>query len=440
MTPKIGVILFPGTNCELEALRALERSDMQPQLIRWNDTETNYGIFDGFFIPGGFSYEDRGRSGIIASKNPLLKKIKEEEAKGKPVLGVCNGAQILLEAKLIPGLDPEHVEMSLAWNKRTDKEGNILGTGFYNDWIYIRTNITPGRCAFNNFAQNHILRIPVAHAEGRFTSLDRELVDLLEKNEQTAFQYCDKNGEIINEFPTNPNGAVLNLAGVCNPEGNVMSLMPHPERTEKGQAVFDSMRDYIGKTFSITKKDNIVLSRKSKVKDEIKSYEHPNIEIFVDTVITDNEERTIEKAIHDMGFNDLRLKKLDYFGVYADKSANLEEITQALINSGEIVNLAKEVPHIVINSSENYTFDKKYGLEKTDKAQQNKGIRFLAFEKENTIGESIMQTIKQHFSIEGINKITYGKQWNLQINPDKAEEIVKTQIFHNPHAMDIFKA
>lgn len=440
MTPKIGVILFPGTNCELEALRALKRSDMQPQLIRWNDTETDYSQFDGFFIPGGFSYEDRGRSGIIASKNPLLKKIREEAGKGKPVLGVCNGAQILLEAKLIPGLDPEHVEMALAWNKRTDKDENILGTGFYNDWIYIRTNVTSGRCAFNNFSQDHLLRIPVAHAEGRFTSLDKELVDLLEKNEQTAFQYCDKNGEIINEFPTNPNGAVLNLAGVCNAEGNVMSLMPHPERTEKGQAIFDSMRAYIGKSFSIIKKEEVVLKRESTVKDEVKSYLHPNIEIFVDTVITDNEERTIEKAIHDMGFDDLRLKKRGYFGIYTDGSADLNKVAKALIESGEVVNLAKEIPYIVINSTDNYTFDKESGLEKTEESYGNEGINFLTFEKENTVGESIAQTLKHHFSIGGINKITYGKQWNLQISSEKADAIVKTQIFHNPHAMDIFKA
>ena len=138
MTPKIAVILFPGTNCELEALRALKRSNMEPVLVRWNDTSVDYSKFDGFFIPGGFSYEDRGRSGIIASKNPLLDKIKEESDKGKPVLGVCNGAQIVLESKLIPGLDKNHVEMALAWNKRIDKDGKILGTGFYNDWIYIK--------------------------------------------------------------------------------------------------------------------------------------------------------------------------------------------------------------------------------------------------------------------------------------------------------------
>jgi phosphoribosylformylglycinamidine synthase len=341
MTPKIAVILFPGTNCELEALRALKRSDMTPELIRWNDTDADYSSFDGFFIPGGFSYEDRGRSGIIASKNPLLNKIKEEANKGKPILGVCNGAQIVLESKLIPGLDPEHVEMALAWNKRTDKDGNILGTGFYNDWIYIKNDATPGRCAFNKYDSGHLLRIPVAHAEGRYTTIEKDRINIWKNNEQLVFKYCDKNGEIINEFPTNPNGAIENLAGICNPEGNVMSLMPHPERTEKGQAIFDSMRDYIGKSFSITKKDDVVNEKSSTIKDEVKEYKNPDIEIYVDSVITDNEERTIEYAIHKMGFKDLKLKKQLYYGIRTEGTPDLKETADALIKTGELVNLAK---------------------------------------------------------------------------------------------------
>jgi phosphoribosylformylglycinamidine synthase len=96
---KIGVILFPGTNCELEAIRALKRSGFEVVLIRWNDKKIDYSSFDGFFMPGGFAYEDRGRSGIIASKDPLVQKVKTEAEKGKLVIGVCNGAQVVLEAK-----------------------------------------------------------------------------------------------------------------------------------------------------------------------------------------------------------------------------------------------------------------------------------------------------------------------------------------------------
>lgn len=437
MPPKIAVILFPGTNCELEALRALKRSDMQPDLIRWNEHDIDYAQFDGFFIPGGFSYEDRGRSGIIASKNPLLEKIKREADKGKPVLGVCNGAQIVLEAKLIPGLDKNHVEMGLAWNKRVDKNGKILGTGFYNDWIYLKNIVPAGRTAFNKYDQEHIMRVPVAHAEGRYTTMDSGIIEALEHNEQIVFKYCDKDGTIRNEFPVNPNGALANIAGISNPEGNVLSLMPHPERTEKGQAIFDSMRDYIGKSFSLAVKDSLIKHRETTVQDTIKDYTPPTAECFVDTVITDNEERTIEYAIHEMGFKDLALKKRKYFGITLESSVDSKETMQKLIESGELVNLAKEIPTIVIEGT-TYRYEKEHGLIEDDQSIRQ-GNDYLTFNKDDSDGKSILQTIKNHFSIPGVETIAAGKQWSLDIDPNKAEEIIKTQIFHNPHAMDIYK-
>lgn len=435
MTPKIAVILFPGTNCELEAIRALKRSKMDTQLIRWNE-EIDYTKFDGFFLPGGFSYEDRGRSGIIASKNALLQKIKEEAAKGKPVIGICNGAQILLEAKLIPNLDPSHVEMALAENKRQDANGNILGTGFYNDWVYIKTPATKGRSAFNNFGSEHIMKIPIAHAEGRFTTMDKELLDTLEKNEQTLFKYCDENGEIVNKFPINPNGALLNLAGVCNPDGNVLSLMPHPERTENGQAIFDSMHDYIAKTYNLIQPEGLIKERESHIENDIQSPSPYEIKIYVDTIITDNEERTVEQAIHNMGFTNAKLEKQGYFGIKVQAGNDLMQVAKDLIASGELINLAKEVPTIIIDGKA-YSYDA--GNELTEIDTQNEGSSYITIDKENTLGKDTFQKITGHFQINGIEKIVYGKKWSLNSNEEESLKVVKTQIFHNPNAMDIFK-
>jgi len=439
MAHKIAVILFPGTNCELEALRALKRSDLEPTLIRWNDNEIDYTSFDGFFLPGGFSYEDRGRSGIIASKNPLLKMIKMESEKGKPVIGVCNGAQIVLESKLIPGLDENNVEMALAWNKRVDKEGKILGTGFYNDWIYIKSTAKKGRSVFNYFEDDQIMRIPVAHGEGRYTTLDKELLEVLKNNDQLVFSYCTKDGKVINEFPVNPNGAELNIAGLCNPQGNVLALMPHPERTIKGQAVFDSMKAYLDKKFTISL-PKLTVKRVSKTVDKIKKYEHPDIEIFVDMVITDNEERTIEHAIHEMGFKNVKLKKQLFFGIETENQIDSEAIAQSLIASGEVVNLAKEIPDININKKGHFAYDKTEGLKKSPATSVSNNPAYLTFDKENTLGDNLTQTLNNHFNIKGIKSIKVGKKWAMDATLKTAEEVVKTQIFHNPHAMDIYKA
>lgn len=436
--PKIAVILFPGTNCELEAQRAIKRSGMDPQLIRWNDESIDYASFDGFFIPGGFSYEDRGRSGIIASKNALLDKVRTEAAKGKPVLGVCNGAQIVIEAGLIPGLDKEHVEMALAWNKRVDKDGNILGTGFYNDWIYIKNAVSKGRSAFNYYEQDQLLRIPVAHGEGRFTSIDPEMKDLLLSNEQTVFRYCDENGEMKEDFPTNPNGALLNLAGVCNPEGNVMSLMPHPERTEVGDPIFESMNAYIGKSFEIAKPEGLVMDKPAFAVGEVGSYDKPDIEVFVDTVITDNEERTLEAAIHNLGFGSAKLKKLLYYGIKTSGDVDKVATADELLKSGEIVNMAKESPLVKIEDKY-YSFDPATGLSEVDEKEVG-GESYLTFNKEDTVGESRLQTIKHHFEIKGVERIHAGKRWSLTSDADEASKIVGTHIFHNPHSMDIYKA
>ena len=214
---KVAIILFPGTNCHDESFRAIKKAGMQPEIFRWNDDFAKFKAFDGYFIAGGFSYEDRVRSGAIAARDPLMSVIKEEAAGGKPVIGICNGAQILVEAGLIPGLEANHLGASLAWNNH----------GYLNIWTRIKNESQPGSCAFNNFAQGYHFALPIAHGEGRFV-VPQEILDQLIQNNQTVFRYCD-DGEVKDEFPINPNGSVYNLAGVCNPVGNVLALMPHPK-------------------------------------------------------------------------------------------------------------------------------------------------------------------------------------------------------------------
>lgn len=443
MTPKIGVILFPGTNCELEALRACKRSHMKPELFRWNDDSKKLKAFDGFIIPGGFSYEDRGRSGVIASKDPIMDLIKKEADKGKPVIGICNGAQILVEKGMIPGLEVEKLEMSLAWNRRV-KNGKILGTGFFNDWIYIRHDVKPSRSAFNRFSQKLIMRIPIANGEGRFTTTTKHLLENLIANGQTVFRYCDENGKIIPAFPVNPNGTIYNLAGVCNPYGNVMSLMPHPERTINGQAIFDSMAEYItAGPHSIPKTLKSPRNLKSVAEKIEAMSKKPSVAIKVKLIITDNEEKTIEKAIQKMGFKDAALKRQLYYGFYAPKQTNLKQLAEKIITSGEVLNLNKEIPEVTIGKK-HYRYEKLNGLVEQENTNSNHAqtttYSFIVFDNDNFSGKNLMEKLKHYLKKGEITKTIKGVYLTLAVkNEERAQQIVDTHIFHNPHSMKIFK-
>ena len=175
------------------------------------------------------------------------------------------------------------------------------------------------------------------------------------------------------------------------------------------------------------------------MKDTVKEYDKPDIEIFVDTIITDNEERTIEYAIHTMGFNDLKLKKKLYYGIKTNENSDLKETADALLKSGEVVNMAKEVPLVKI-ADKYYTFDVANGLTEVEEKETNVDNNYLTFDKDDMVGEGIFQTIKHHFSINGVEKISRGKMWSLDSNVEISEDVVASQIFHNPHSMDIYKA
>src|SRR3989338_4738638 len=154
--PNIAVMYFPGNNCEEETLRAVKAAGMDGKILRWN-TKENLSNYDGFIIPGGWAYEDRIRAGVIAAKDPVMNIIKEEAMKGKPVLGICNGAQVLVETAMIPGLKNK-VEMALAPNK------NPFVSGYYNAWVYIKSVENKARTSYTNFYdKNEILQIPIAH-------------------------------------------------------------------------------------------------------------------------------------------------------------------------------------------------------------------------------------------------------------------------------------
>jgi len=258
--PKVAVIMFPGNNCEEESRRACTAAGMDADILRWNTNE-DLSRYDGFVLPGGWSYEDRIRAGVVASKDRVMESVKKEASKGKPVIGICNGAQILVETGMVPGNRGE-LQMALASNV------NPFVKGFYCTWVRMKVTAPPGKCAFTRLMkEGDVMMVPMAHGEGRFTTKEDGLIERLSENGQVTFRYCDENGNVAEKFPENPNGSAEAIAGICNPEGSVLAVMPHPERCAwkrqvpgfeargfsemeaegPGAAMFRSMADYVRK-------------------------------------------------------------------------------------------------------------------------------------------------------------------------------------------------
>jgi phosphoribosylformylglycinamidine synthase len=227
---KVAVIQFPGSNCDLDAVKALTSLKVPTDLV-WHVDFRGEG-YDGAIIPGGFTYGDYLRAGAIAAHSRAIEEVKEMAAEGKPVGGICNGFQILIEAGLLPGALIENSSMK-----------------FVCRWVILK--VLTDRTPFTRLnRRGQLVNMPVAHHQGNFFCAD---LDELYADDQVVFQYVDENGS-----PTewaNPNGSIDNIAGICNLDGNVVGLMPHPERASdallsptgraEGIIFFESMIDYM---------------------------------------------------------------------------------------------------------------------------------------------------------------------------------------------------
>lgn len=205
---KFGVIVFPGSNCDEDMIYVLEKIMEQKVERLWHKDRDLKGS-DFIVLPGGFSYGDYLRSGAIARFSPIMENVMEHAAKGGFVFGVCNGFQILCEAGLLPG--------ALLHN-------NSQKFICKNVFLKAQTNQS---IITSQLDLNRILKIPIAHGEGRFYSDEKTLKEL-NQNGQILFRYCNKEGQITDD--SNPNGSLENIAGICNTGKNVFGMMPHPER------------------------------------------------------------------------------------------------------------------------------------------------------------------------------------------------------------------
>ncbi|MCK4806851.1 MAG: phosphoribosylformylglycinamidine synthase I [Candidatus Aegiribacteria sp.] len=221
--PLVAVIQFPGSNCEYETSRVIKNSEMDSLIYRWNQwQELRDSLPDAYVLPGGFSFQDRVRAGAVAAKERIMDLVFSEAAGGKPVLGICNGAQILVESGLVPGWERGRIESALAANHISGR------SGYLSRWIFLHTTSKAQRiCPWLAQTGNGIMPLPIAHAEGRFVFSEENHV---RAESSAALKYCDEEGTESSDYPVNPNGSLINLAGIMNDRGNVLAMMPHPER------------------------------------------------------------------------------------------------------------------------------------------------------------------------------------------------------------------
>lgn len=225
---RVAVLQFPGVNCEAETIRALALAGLEGEVFRWTRPARELAAFDAFVLPGGFSYQDRVRAGALAAKDPLVGALAEQADAGRPILGICNGAQVLVEAGLVPG--GGGVEVALARNRMPGR------VGYHARWSQCR--VEESACVFTRrLPRGTLLPMPVAHGEGRFTAADPAVIEGLLAAGQVPLRYADAHGEPAAGFPDNPNGSEVAAAALCNARGNVLAMMPHPERVPELGAI-----------------------------------------------------------------------------------------------------------------------------------------------------------------------------------------------------------
>lgn len=223
---KVGVVVFPGSNCDHDLYHVLGKVVGFETVYLWHKEHDLQGC-DAIILPGGFSYGDYLRCGSIARFAPVMQEVASFARDGGPVLGICNGFQILTEAHLLPGVLMPNESLKFICD---------------HTWVKVESSETPFT---SKVSPGKVLNIPIAHADGNYF-IEPEELERLEGEGQVVFRYVDESGDASET--ANPNGSLKNIAGICNPSRNVVGLMPHPERvsetilgTEEGKIIFESL-------------------------------------------------------------------------------------------------------------------------------------------------------------------------------------------------------
>ena len=405
---KIGIVQFPGSNCERETIMAVKRAGMQPVEIFWNAEAAVISDCQGYVIVGGFSYQDRIRSGVIAAKSAIMQLLAtENDQHGKPILGLCNGAQILVESGLVPGLPGSPLSMALYDNQTAHSHQ----CGFYNDHINLKPLHHQQHHAFTNqFLEGETIDIPYAHAQGRFT-LPKSLLNAMIEAQLPLFQYQQ----------CNPNGSDFDLAAVTNFAGNVMAMMPHPERITNGDKIFFSMRNYIEQGCPIKLNTDAVKSVRPQFSQISEWHRKEDVQtLLIGSVIEDNTATSLQLFLKQQGYD----VKVSRFGFWQWQSnSETEQFITELEQTGEIYNQNKEFVLM------------------PEQLQKN-SLRRLVVDKEPLKAKGVSERLQKYFEID-LTDLSCGELFTFEA-PDSQlllavdDFLVSQQLLFNPYVQDCY--
>lgn len=415
----LAIIQFPGSTGVIELQRCAKAAGFATKVISWNQPNQAVG-FDAYVLPGGFSFGDYSRSGLVAAHSVVMRVIKLAAAAGKPVIGFGNGFQILIESGLLPGLPNVGLAGGVGENIRVTG-GSVQGVGYYHADTYIQSVAEAGRCALNvAMPEGSVIHAPSSQRYGRLV-LAHELLLELERHDQILYKYCTVQGVVQNQFPTTPNASVWGIVGICNPLGNVVGCMAHPERTESGEVLFESLRLYIEKSLPTTPTYQLEW-KAPNINVETYQPSDNSLELFIHAISDKYGTTVLTQLLQQYGFI-VELDYLQHWEIwYKDPQLDRVTLAQHIMNSGELI----------------VSPDQRYSIE----APQTKpdSVRILVRSIDDYEGKLMTRLLRDHFGLTTIDVMHQGIFWTVRFpNQNRAtalknlSDILQTYILYNPY-------
>ncbi|MBI5421509.1 phosphoribosylformylglycinamidine synthase subunit PurQ [Candidatus Peregrinibacteria bacterium] len=430
---RFAVLFFPGSKPESETVRAFSRSGMEAEQFPWNDPllleEGRLEDFDGYCLVGKWNGERGDRLGAIAARDPVMETIKKEASKGKVVLGIGRGAEILAESGLIPGYDSLELACAVVWTGMP-QEGRGAEAGIRDRGIHLKSIAPKNRSAFNSVAG--LLELPFGHGEGQFVFGNPATLKALRGNGQILFQYCDERGKAKASAPLLPGGSNEAIAALCNPAGNVMAIISHPGRDPLGggDAIFASIREWIGG------KVKVAHNRlgKLQIPEDIRPFEPADLEFLVRPKKPDPLERSMEAVLGKAGFK-VALTRYDYWSVKLFLGMDPKGMALQILRSGVIADVGSQWVTTRIGK-EVYSYSPEKGLQPIEMSPE----RWLVVrERFDSVGEWKAEEVRKQVRKE-VESVGYGVLWDVEKADEKAlYGIIRTKILYNPNSMYIMK-